>query len=201
MPQYKNYPRGQRPIQRRQPVRQPRSPLRRPVDPPVRGSVPFLAGVIGAIGIIAILALAHFVITNGKAPTTTPGAKTKSASPVVIDSQCRVLPRDQLRSLATEVGWRGDNINIAVAVAMAESSGKTCSKGDVNLENATWGPSIGLWQIRSLRSQKGTGGVRDETANYDPRINARHAYQIWSGEGGSWQPWSTWNNGAYRAYI
>lgn len=102
--------------------------------------------------------------------------------------------------LAYRAGFRGRALVTAVAVALAESGGHAHATGDVPLENRVWGPSIGLWQIRSLRAQTGTGGQRDERANLDPATNARHAYQI-SGHGRDWRPWSTYLNGAYRGYL
>ncbi len=102
--------------------------------------------------------------------------------------------------LAYQAGFRGRARVIAVAVALAESGGDAHARGDVGLQNGTWGPSIGLWQIRSVNAQAGTGGQRDAKANLTPATNARHAYQI-SGHGSNWQPWSTYTQGTYRQYL
>lgn len=95
--------------------------------------------------------------------------------------------------------WTGDNVAIAVAVAQAESGGNPTARGDTSLQTAQWGPSIGLWQIRSLNSQKGSGGTRDESANTNPDTNAKHAHEIWAGSG--WGAWSAYTNGAYKMYL
>ena len=42
---------------------------------------------------------------------------------------------------------------------MAESSGSSDAVGDVSLVNDKWGPSIGLFQIRSLRHPEDYGAV------------------------------------------
>lgn len=110
------------------------------------------------------------------------------------------LSADQIAAYAYQAGFRGQALTIAVAVALAESGGRSDARGDTTLTDRTWGPSIGLWQIRSLWTDKGSGGQRDELANKDPRTNARHAYQI-SGHGQNWQPWSTYTNGAYRTHL
>ncbi len=88
---------------------------------------------------------------------------------------------------------------------MAESGGDPSARGDLGRvgESAgggdTWGPSIGLWQIRSLNSHRGTGRVRDEIANMNPVINARHANQLFAA--GGWKQWTTFTSGKYNRYL
>ncbi|QUQ72216.1 hypothetical protein [Kutzneria sp. CA-103260] len=104
---------------------------------------------------------------------------------------------------AYDAGFRGESLNTAVAVALAESHGDTGIHGDVNLQTGTWGPSVGLWQIRSLNPGHGTAAeqaLRNAQANADPAVNARHAYAI-SHQGTNFRPWSTYTNGAYRSYL
>lgn len=97
-------------------------------------------------------------------------------------------------------GLTRDQAIIATAIAFAESGGNSAAIGDVALENATWGPSVGLWQIRSLKAQKGTGGTRDATRLKDPGFNAQAMIAI-SNWGRDWAPWSTYKNGAYKAHL
>lgn len=106
----------------------------------------------------------------------------------------------QIAGYAAGAGWTGSDLVTAVAVALAEHRGHvdTTARGDVALQTATWGPSVGVWQIRSLKAQKGTGAVRDELANLDPATNASHAHQIWGSSG--WRAWSTYNDGLYLLY-
>lgn len=111
-----------------------------------------------------------------------------------------LLAVDTIADLGWRAGWRGEALVTAVAVALAESKGDPDAVGDVTLEDATWGPSIGLWQIRSLKAQHGTGGQRDELANHDPAVNAAHAYAISSG-GTTFRPWSTFTGGQYKGYL
>lgn len=106
----------------------------------------------------------------------------------------------QIADVARSAGcWHGDQVAVAVAVALAESGGRTGVHGDVGIANGKWGPSVGLWQIRSLNADRGTGRQRDEKANTRPAVNARHACQIWVRQG--WGPWSTWRHGTYRRYL
>ena len=113
------------------------------------------------------------------------------------------ISANQIAQYAYNAGFRGDSLNTAVAVALAESHGDTGIHGDVNLQTGTWGPSVGLWQIRSLNPGHGTASeqaLRNAQANADPATNAQHAYTI-SRQGNNFRPWSTYTNGAYRNYL
>jgi Lysozyme like domain len=98
-------------------------------------------------------------------------------------------------------GFVGENRVIGVAVVLAESGGDTDILGDVDLRDATFGPSVGLFQIRSLKAQKGTGGTRDELANLDPATNARHAHVVFMEAGGNWTPWSTFKRHEHEKFL
>ncbi|GIH08520.1 hypothetical protein Rhe02_65870 [Rhizocola hellebori] len=92
---------------------------------------------------------------------------------------------------AHAAGFRGQALVTAVAVAIAESGGRPGVPGDVDIQNSKWGPSIGLWQIRSLHADLGTGRQRDAKANLDPRTNAKHAFEIYS-EDHNFMPWAAY---------
>lgn len=109
-----------------------------------------------------------------------------------------LTPKD-IAQIAFNAGFRGEALTIATAVAMAESGGRPTAQGDVGLQNATWGPSVGLWQVRSLNGAP-AGSSRDANANADPSKNASSAYEI-SGGGSNFHPWSTYTNGAYTRYL
>ncbi len=66
--------------------------------------------------------------------------------------------------------------------------------------DGTWDWSQGLWQIRGLRSERGTGALRDSLANANPEKNAHAMYTISSGCR-DWTPWSTYTSGAYLSYL
>lgn len=110
------------------------------------------------------------------------------------------LSIEQVARVALDSGWSGEKAAIATAIAMAESGGDPSILGDTTITTSKWGPSVGLWQIRSLNAQRGTGGVRDQDANLNPQTNGRHAFTISNG-GSSWQPWSVYNSGRYRTYL
>lgn len=106
----------------------------------------------------------------------------------------------QVAGYAKQAGFIGQSAVIAVAVAMGESGLNPSAMGDTGITTATWGPSIGLWQIRSLNAEKGKGTSRDATRLTDPAFNARAAYEISSG-GKNWRPWSVYTSGAYLRHM
>ena len=110
------------------------------------------------------------------------------------------LTEAEVRRLAEQAGFRGESVDIAQAVARAESGWRTDALGDTTLTNATWGPSVGLFQIRCLWADRGTGRPRDCDALRDPAFNARAAYAI-SSQGTNWNPWTVFKTGTYRQFL
>ena len=106
----------------------------------------------------------------------------------------------QRYQLARSVGLSHERAVLAVAISQGESGGRTDAVGDTSLTDATWGPSVGLWQIRSLNSERGTGRSRDASRLTDPGFNARSMAAI-SGHGSDFSPWSVYTSGAYRQYV
>lgn len=111
-----------------------------------------------------------------------------------------VLEPYEVAALAHDAGLRGDDLVTAVAVAGPESGYDVRAKGDEHLVDDKWGPSLGLWQIRTLHEQRGTGGPRDADRLYDPRHNAMSMAAIRSTSRG-WNHWTAYSNGSYRNYL
>jgi hypothetical protein len=105
----------------------------------------------------------------------------------------------QIAEYAHDAGFRGQDLTVAVAVALAESGGDPKAHNAVPPDD-----SYGLWQINMLGS---LGPARrrefDLDSNrelFDPKENAQAAWEI-SGKGDSFGPWSTYTNGAYKKYL
>lgn len=97
----------------------------------------------------------------------------------------------QIAQVAYGAGFRGDALVNAVAVALAESGGRTTAVG-VNSDR--WrSRDRGLWQINSHWHPE----VSDAAA-FNPKSAAAHTFRISSG-GRNWSPWSTWKNGSAAA--
>jgi len=99
-----------------------------------------------------------------------------------------------------QAGFRGQALITMVAVAVGESGLNPGARGDTSITNRTWGPSIGLAQIRSLNAQSGTGQTRDATRLADPAFNAAAAFEI-SGGGRNFRPWTVFTSGKYRNHL
>lgn len=105
-------------------------------------------------------------------------------------------------------GFTGAALDIALGVAYAESEGYSDAVGDLKqLEDpavsAKWGPSIGLFQIRSLRDPDAWGRddkVRIAEKLRDPAFNAYAAYVI-SKQGTDWSKWTTFRTGSYKKFL
>jgi cell wall-associated NlpC family hydrolase len=129
----------------------------------------------------------------------------------------------QIAAYARAAGFKGDALILAVAIALAESSGITTNMNFNS--NSTY--DVGLWQINTVHTSGGgsglpapaggdfdqnlkkwnaikasvPAGVRAFVENcFNPQFNAAQAYSISSG-GQSFTPWSTYNNGAYQAHM
>lgn len=99
------------------------------------------------------------------------------------------LSPSEIAAVAHEAGFRGNDLKIAVAVALAESSGRP----GVNAVGAE--DSRGLWQINSVHF-----GRYDESRLYEPQYNAKAAHDVYRDAGG-FTPWTMYTNGRYRNHL
>jgi hypothetical protein len=108
--------------------------------------------------------------------------------------------------LAYNAGFRGEDLVIATAMAGAES---TYNQNAVNQRDARtekWGPSYGLWQIRTLQQPQQWGGLdrlRDPNViggEQNAQANANLAKQIFDRSNG-WREWGSFTDGRYREYM
>ncbi len=109
------------------------------------------------------------------------------------------LSPEQIAEFAHAAGFRGQDLTVAVAVAMAESGGDPHAHNSVPPDD-----SYGLWQVNMLGSlgpaRREQFGLDANRELFDPAENARAAWSI-SGHGDSFRPWSTYTNGAYKKYL
>ncbi len=108
-----------------------------------------------------------------------------------------VLSPARIATLARNAGFSGNDLTIAVAIALAESGGKVNS---YNAELAAGTPaglgSYGLWQIYRNAHPELNG-----LDLYDPQLNANAAYAVYKQAGFSFHPWSTYKNDDYLAKL
>jgi hypothetical protein len=94
---------------------------------------------------------------------------------------------DQLKSLWTQYGGNAQYANIAAAVALAESGGRSTASNN----NTDGSQDRGLWQINTVH-----GGL----STFDVAANTKAAIQISNG-GTNWNPWVTFKTGAYKKFL
>ena len=110
------------------------------------------------------------------------------------------VDRSQVYTLLLQ-GASREQARMMTAIAQAESARNPGAVGDVALQNGTWGPSVGLFQIRTLKAETGTGSDRDiQRLMNNPAEQVKAAMNI-SGGGSNYRPWSTYTNGAYRKFL
>jgi Lysozyme like domain len=109
------------------------------------------------------------------------------------------MDASQIAPYAIQAGFSGNDLAVAIAVALAESGGNPRA---YNPETAAGAPdgkgSYGLWQIYLNAHPEFTG---DDL--YDPQTNANDAYEVYVKAGNSFGPWSTFNprDGSTPKYL
>ena len=115
--------------------------------------------------------------------------------------QPKPLQGDALRSVLQQAGFRGQGLDTAYGIAMAESKGNPMSHND-NIK--TGDNSYGLFQINMLGkmgpARQQQYGLKSYNDLYNPLTNAKIAYTMSKG-GTNFKPWSTYNSGAYQQYA
>ncbi len=102
-------------------------------------------------------------------------------------SSARTLSVAEITQVARGAGFSGDNLATAVAVAMAESSGRTSAVSPTGCCHGLWQINVNVHPYTKAQMQ-------------DPAQNAAAAYAI-SKQGTNWHPWSAYNNGSYLLYL
>lgn len=106
----------------------------------------------------------------------------------------KTLSKSVIATYAVMGGFTGENVNIAAAVALAESSGRTAIIGGPNDDGSS---DYGLWQINSIHAK-----LFDTYSDWwNPISNARMAHAVWAEAGGSFSPWVNYSNGKYKDHL
>ncbi|MGW2369734.1 transglycosylase SLT domain-containing protein, partial [Streptomyces sp. NPDC001667] len=112
---------------------------------------------------------------------------------VVGASPAQADPSDLCAQVGYNAGFRGEALELAVAVALAESS---CNPSAHNTSgNSPASTDRGLWQINDYWHKE-----VDDACAYAPQCNADAAFRISNG-GRSWDQWSTYNEGAHLRHM
>src|SRR3954469_24161259 len=104
------------------------------------------------------------------------------------------LSASAIAGYAKNAGVSGQNIDIATAIALAESGGNTEA---VNHKNHNGSTDYGLWQINSVHKD-----LLDRNQPWsDPKNNYHIAHELYWNRGGKFQDWSTFNSGIYATRL
>ena len=134
----------------------------------------FVASAVAAGAIFALAA------QHGSAPAAAGGGRGAALSV----PGGGTLSCSGLEALWESAGGSSGTAFMAAEIATAESSGQQYATDDDG--NGT--VDRGYWQINSIHGALST---------YDPAGNARAAVQL-SDDGTNWDPWVTYNTGAYQ---
>ena len=103
------------------------------------------------------------------------------------------LSATQIRSYAQGAGFKGNDLNTAVAIALAESGGNPMAYNpELGANTAKGSGSRGLWQIYGAAHPQYNSDLM-----FDPAANAAAAFAVYKEAGNKFTPWSTYNNGSY----
>lgn len=108
------------------------------------------------------------------------------------------LTRAEVASYASKAGFTGSALDIAVAIAKAESGWNPKAHNGVGKDD-----SYGLMQINMIGglgpARRKQFGLKANSDLYDPATNMRVAHGIYASQG--FQPWTTYTNDEYKKYL
>lgn len=102
-------------------------------------------------------------------------------------------PCSPIEKAIADAGFAGEDFQIALAVAQAESG---LNPDAVNPENTNGSTDYGLFQINTVHKDILASGDWS-----DPGDNARMAFQVWEAAGRSWDPWVTFDQGLHTPFL
>lgn len=150
--------------------------------------------------LIAMSILAVFMSTKVFVPAQTQYATayTQTQTRVAVDAE-PVAVRDWEGQVYDHIVAEGfPNPRLMLAIAKAESGLRLDALGDTTITDRTWGPSVGVFQIRTLKTQH--KGCRDyEKLSGDLAFQVDCAKQIYDSQG--LNAWSAYTNGSYRRFL
>jgi hypothetical protein len=136
--------------------------------------------------------LGYLVITGMTTYGATPPTPDQPAAPNILQQITSAftgnLTPNQIAQYAQNAGFTGPNLDISVAIALAESSGNPNATGALG--------EVGLWQIYPAAHPEFGPNFN---ALYDPQLNANAAFSVYQKAGG-FTPWSTYPT-TYLSYM
>lgn len=98
----------------------------------------------------------------------------------------------QMRELAAKAGFTGVDLDVAAAIAMAESSGRYWVENSI--------PCVGLWQI-NFRFWNFHQPTWTKEWLKVPANNAQAAFYVYSQANKTFRDWTTFTSGSYKRFM
>jgi len=141
------------------------------------------------IGIFAVTTLSSNAAVTTPKPPAHKYELMKMANPLEKFEGARKLSQDQLVELLRAVGFKGQALKTAWAVAMRESNGRPVAHND---NPSTGDNSYGIFQVNMLGSlgadRREKFGLAANADLFDPVTNAKVAFHMTKG-GTDWSSW------------
>lgn len=91
------------------------------------------------------------------------------------------------------------DLRLMMAIAKAESGLRIDALGDTTITDATWGPSVGVLQVRTIKPGHAQGCRIYETLWNNLQAQTDCAKQIYDSQG--LNAWSAYTNGSYKKFL
>ena len=123
-----------------------------------------------------------------------------TTNPTVVPPQY-VCEHQNICDSLLKAGFNVEQAKIMYAIVGGESNYRQEAVGDTTIQTSKWGPSVTMFQIRTLKAEKDSGSCRDIVAlQASLDFSAQCAYLI-SGQGTNFNPWTAYLNGSYLRYL
>lgn len=120
------------------------------------------------------------------------------------DGRDGVVSQAKILRTLHDAGARGDQLILLAAVTEGESNRRLAAVGDTTIMDATWGPSVGPWQIRTAKAKTGTGEARDINVASTLEGGAAAAVEIYNAaaaKGDPMRPWGAYLRGHTKSFV
>lgn len=124
-------------------------------------------------------------------------AQAQEAPPVPIPPYC--VERNDICESLRKAGFQENQLNLMMAISRAESGWRIEALGDTTITNKTWGPSVGVLQVRTINPGRPQGCRVREQLNMNLDAQTACGYQIYRSQG--YKAWSVYLNGAYKKFL
>lgn len=153
--------------------------------------------ILTVLSIVAIY-LSVNVFTTSNNPFVLAQQKIDAVEAAVAPIPVQADWPTQIKDSLVRNGFTPEQARIMLAIAKGESGWRLDAVGDTTITTSKWGPSVGVFQIRTLKTpQKGCRDREKLWNNLDAQASC--AYLIYKSQG--YRAWTIYLNGSYKKYL